>query len=247
MYRRVNHKRESGRLPAVLQAGWRRPDGDVALLQTGNISVEGMLLRSASVIPPDQQIELEINMPGGEPAVHATVQARFIGAADSGYTIGARIVAMSDSDRARWLALYQRLQPANAEPAASTPEPVGRSNPHLLILASALRPDTLAALTASGSFVSVARDAQEALALLHQRPGFEILICEVRRNDLDGRTLCELIKQDRTLQDVQVLLVAGEQSARDLADGLAAGATYVVARPFTEEFLLSLISLCQRA
>ncbi len=45
---------------------------------------------------------------------------------------------------------------------------------------------------------------------------------------------------------LHVLLLAEKDAEKDLLDGMEAGATYVMARPFTEEFFLSLITLCQR-
>jgi CheY-like chemotaxis protein len=248
MYQKVSHKRESDRIPIVLPATWHRPDGEVTMVQTGNISDGGILLQAPCFIPPDQRIKLEIRLPGEGAPVQATVQARFVGPADGGFTIGAKIYEMPEADRERWQAFCRKLIARTLQPESAEEEGrCQRSSAQILLLSSALGPRMLTALTESGCFVSVAGGAPEALSLLHQRRDFEILICEVRRNDLDGRTLCDLIRQERALQDVHVILLAGEDSPRDLAEGLAAGATYVVARPFTEEFLLSLISLCQRA
>lgn len=248
MYQKLSHKRESGRVPVVLPVTWQSPDGEVTLLQTGNISTSGLLLQAPCFIPPDRRVEIAIKLPGEEEAIRATVQARFVGPADCGFTLGAKIDAMPAADSERWRAFCQKLSPDSLSPeAADEPRRRERMNAHVLSLSSALGPSTLGALAEGGCFVSVARSAAEALSLLHQRPDLEILICEVRSNGLDGRTLCSLIKQERALQDVHVILLAGEESPRDLVEGLAAGATYVVARPFTEEFLLSIISLCQRA
>jgi CheY-like chemotaxis protein len=223
---------------------WRRPEGDVLMLQTENISAGGMLLHSPQFVPPDQRIELAISLPD-QREVRATAQARFVGPAENGYAIGVQFVAMASEDWKLWQRFNERLIVASLPPAGA--DFGDRSTANILLVSSAMSPATLATLVENGYRVNVAGDTLEALNLLRQRQDFEIMICELRRKDLDGRALCDLIKQDRSLRDVHVILLAEGDSAKDLLDGLNAGATYVVARPFSEEFFLSLIALCQRS
>lgn len=247
MYQTQKHKRSSGRVSIALPVRWRRPDGDVTLLQTENISIGGMLLISPHFIQPDRRIELGMQLPGEPKELHATGQARFVGPAEVGFEIGVQIIAMASPDWEAWQRWCQKLSQATTEADRSTETSAcGRSNANILLVSSALSPEMLAMLVGNGYRVNVARDTLEALSLLRKRQDFEIMICEVRRKDLDGRALCDLIKKDRALRDLQVILLAEKDSTKELLDGLDAGATYVVAKPFTEEFFLSLITLCQR-
>lgn len=247
MSQKRNHKRSSSRIAVSLQVRWQSPEGEVALLHTQNISVGGMLLRSSRFIPPDREIELSIMLPGTDSELRATGQARFVGPAEEGFEIGMQILTMSHDDWQAWLSWCQRLSQPDAVAEQSTDGHARvRSNAHILLVSTALPVEMLAMLVANGYRVDVARDTLEAMSLLHQRHDFEIMICEVRRKDFDGRALCDLIKRDRGLRNLHVILLAEKESGRELLDGLDAGATYVMARPFTEDFLLSLITLCQR-
>jgi CheY-like chemotaxis protein len=247
VYPKEPRKRSSGRIPVALPVRWHSPDGDLTMLQTENISTGGMLLRSACCIPTDRRIELLIALPGRNTELRAVAQARFVGPGPSGFAIGVEIIEMAEADRADWHSWCLRLPDVSASESEErvVAGPL-RSTANILLVSSALAPSMLAALVASGCRVNVVCDPLEALSMLRERRDFEILICEVRRRDLDGRALCDLIKQERALRDVQVLLLAAPDSSRDVLDGLDAGATYVVHQPFTEQFLLSLITLCQR-
>lgn len=234
-------------MPVVLPVRWLGSDGVMTLLKTENISAGGMLIRSAHFVPLARCIDLTIDLPGQERELHATAQARFVGPAPDGFVIGVQIVTMAHDEWELWQSWCRRMAgsaPA-AEPEANATPPM-RSTANILLVASALPQSMLAALVSSGYGINVVRDTLEALTMLRQRQDFEIIICEVRQRDLDGRALCDLIKQDRALRDVHVLLLAEKDAEKDLLDGMEAGATYVMARPFTEEFFLSLITLCQR-
>lgn len=247
MYQKPKHRRSTGRVSVVLPVHWQSADGEVTMLQTQNISSGGMLLRSPCFVPPDQRISLSFTLPGEARPLQATAQARFVGPCEEGFELGAQIVAMSPEDWQAWQSWCQRTSQSDATPEdASDNRASVRSTANILLVSSALSSEILQTLVVNGCRVNVARDNLDALGLLRQRQEFEIMICEVRRKDLDGRALCDLIKHDRALRDVHVILLAEKDSSRELLDGLEAGATYVVVRPFTEEFLLSLITLCQR-
>lgn len=247
MQKGEKQRRSNRRMPVVLPVRWRRPEGDQKVLQTENISTGGMLLRSHHFVPTDRSIDLAIDLPGQERELHATAQARFVGPAADGFVIGVQIMSMPPDEWKLWRRWCQQLPGASAGAETSQiAKAVVRSSANILLVASALPPEIVSALVANGYGINVVRDPLEALNLLRKRQDFEILICDVRRSDLDGRSLCDLIKQDRALRDVHVLLLAEHDAEKDLIDGIEAGATYVVTRPFTEEFFLSLITLCQR-
>jgi CheY-like chemotaxis protein len=247
MNKRQPYRRSSGRIAVALPVHFSGLDGEISMIQTENISAGGMLLRSSQLIPTDRRLELSIALPLRGQELHAVVQARFVGPSDGGFAVGIEILEMTDSDRETWQGWCQHLPclgSAVEEPAGGAAEL--RNNANILLVPSALPAQMVAALAANGHRLSVVRDPLEALTLLRHRRDIEIVICEVRRRDLDGSALCHLLKQERSLRELHVLLIAEPDSAADVVAGVDAGATYVVARPFTEEFLLSLITLCQR-
>ncbi len=240
-------RRSSGRLRVVLLVHYVGPDGQLRQLQTQNVSEGGMLLLSPELVPADRPIELSIKLPGDATPLQMKVQARFVGPMSEGFAIGVQILGMSAADRERWLACSQPRAGSLSFEKADTVSPEGRrDNATILLVSSAIPAPTLQSLVQSGHHVTVAQDQMSALSLLRQRRDFEIVIAELRRRDLDGAMLCNLIKQDRTLRNTHVILVTDSAATPDLVGGLDAGATYVASRPFTDAFLLSLVTLCQR-
>jgi CheY-like chemotaxis protein len=206
-----------------------------------------MLLQSPKLIPADRPIELGVKLPGGEQELRITAQARFVGPTDDGFAVGVQILQMSETDTLRWRSYCQPQSGSLAFGDAETAQLEGiRDNANILLVSSVVPASMLQRLVQSGHRLTVAQDQMTALSLLRQRRDFEILIAELRRRDLDGTTLCNLVKQDRALRHTHIILVADSGEAQDLVGGLDAGATYVVSRPFTDAFLLSLITLCQR-
>lgn len=240
-------RRSSGRLRVVLLVHYLGPDGHVVLMQTQNVSEGGMLLRSPELLPADRPIELRVKLPGDDCQLLLTAQARFVGPMSDGFAIGVQILQMSAADSERWRSWSQPQSGSLSFGELEPSQPEGqRDNANILLVSSVIPTPMLQILVQSGHRVTVAQDQMNALSLLRQRRDFEILIAELRRRDLDGTMLCNLIKQDRALRNTHVILVADAESAPDLVRGLDAGATYVASRPFTAAFLLSLITLCQR-
>lgn len=241
-------RRSSGRLRVILLVHHVAAGGQVTLMQTQNVSEGGMLLLSPELIPADRPIELRVKLPGEEMGLLMTAQARFVGPLSEGFAIGVQILHMSAADTERWRGWSQTQAGSLSFGEADTTQQEGwRSNANILLVSSAIPAPMLQRLVQSGHHVTVAQDQMSALSLLRQRRDFEIVIAELRRRDLDGSMLCNLIKQDRALRNTHVILIADSGAQGDLLGGLDAGATYVASRPFTDAFLLSLITLCQRA
>lgn len=245
MHARPQRSRSSNRIPIVLPVYLELPEGDIAMVQTENISVGGMLLQSPAFVAPHRRLALRFAIPGQERQLRATAQVRFIGPSSEGYALGVQIIAMAAEDWQVWQRWCQRLAPTVSPPERPDGQ-AARSSAHILVLSSALSSPMLATLVASGHRLNLASDMSTALSTLRTGCDCEILICELRRKDMDGLTLCNLLKQERSLHDVHVILIDEYDAAKDLQAGFAVGATYVIARPFSDEFLLSLITLCQR-
>ena len=65
-------------------------------------------------------------------------------------------------------------------------------------------------LEAEGYSVHVADRGEEALALLlQQKEVFDALILDVMLPDINGKAVCELVKQDPTMSDIKIICISG--------------------------------------
>lgn len=239
--------RSSGRMRVAVPVRYKSSSGDVLMLQTENISEGGMLLLSPQLVPVSEQFAVTIEHPAFGTPMEALVQVRFVGPSQEGFALGVQILSMKEDDLAKWTQWCRKgAKGAHGHEAELASSAHARVNGDLLMVGPALSSGTLGHLIENGYHVNVACDANDALALLHKRRDVDIVICELRRQDYDGRTLCGLLNHDRALQSVQVILLTDQATAQSLHESLDAGATYVAVRPFSDDFFLSLISLCQR-
>ena len=88
------------------------------------------------------------------------------------------------------------------------------------------------------------RTAREGVAALHKirerRP--EMVISDIVMPELDGYSLCKIIKEDPELRDIPVMLLTNLYDPQDVIKGLQAGADNFLTKPYNEHFLLSRIS-----
>jgi CheY-like chemotaxis protein len=190
-------------------------------------------------VPSGEQMDLTFML--GEQPLRSTARVCYAGRVEDGFRVGVQLNPLDQKVAAQWQSFCASLQSAAEERSDQV-----RSEAYVVALASALPSDALASLLGSGCRVSLATDASAALRTLN-RGGVEVLICDVKRPDLDGRALCELVRRKRSLSGVHVILLAGRGDVGDPAQGLDVGATYVFTQPVDPEQLISVIALCQRS
>ncbi len=83
--------------------------------------------------------------------------------------------------------------------------------------------------------------AADAVAELHRAP-VDLVLAELRMEPTSGVELARLIRDDSSLRDVPLILIAGRSDAKGAVDGFEAGADDVVAKPFHFEVLAARIS-----
>ena len=220
---------------------WRRESGENVELCTENVSESGALLRMGEAAPPGAQMALTFLLP--ERVIKAQARVCYLGRFDEGAQVGVQFGEMSVEARTHWQKWCASLTPTVEATARGD---AARSEACVLALASALPSDALASLVDSGCRVSLANDAAAALRML-SKGQTDVLISDVRRPDLDGRALCELVRRNRSFGGVHVILLMGQGEAADPARGLDVGATYVFTQPVDPEELISVIALCQRS
>jgi len=93
----------------------------------------------------------------------------------------------------------------------------------------------------NGYRISVAHTGPMALAFLNSSvqdlPDF--IISDVVMPEMDGYELCRIIKSDKNLQQIPVLLLTNLSEPDDIIRGLECNADHFVTKPYNEEFLLS--------
>jgi len=96
-------------------------------------------------------------------------------------------------------------------------------------------------LEREGFRITVAEDGNQALALLGElRP--TLVISDIIMPGMNGYELCKRIKSDEINGDIPVILLTSLTSSEDVLEGLACGADNFITKPYSEEYLLSIIS-----
>ena len=88
-----------------------------------------------------------------------------------------------------------------------------------------------------GFEVHVARDGEEALALLHrERP--RLVLLDVMMPKKTGFEVCQALRADDSLKDTLVLMLTAKGRDTDVAKGLAMGADAYMTKPFSTKELV---------
>ena len=91
------------------------------------------------------------------------------------------------------------------------------------------------------SEVDEAEDGREALAkAIARRP--DIIVTETRLAGIDGFTLCELLRSDRSTQDIPIVFVTGDAFDSEVQHAQRAGADAVLIKPCLPETLFTEMS-----
>lgn len=98
-----------------------------------------------------------------------------------------------------------------------------------------------------GFEVLVARDGEEALALLREhRP--RLVLLDVMMPKKSGFEVCQALRADEALRDTLVLMLTAKGRDTDVAKGLGVGADAYMTKPFsTKELVQKVRGLLDRA
>ena len=109
---------------------------------------------------------------------------------------------------------------------------------HIVIIDADLKEDSglVLRLTNDGYEVAIVRSAQDALALLNNKP-VDCLISEVNLGDIDGIQLCKTVKKHSDFSSLPFMFVAAAQDPRLMAECLRAGADDFLTKPVDWEVL----------
>ncbi|MCD1261150.1 response regulator [Paenibacillus athensensis] len=95
-------------------------------------------------------------------------------------------------------------------------------------------------LSAQGWGVQVCRTGTEALDKLRESL-FDVILLDVMLPDMSGYEICRAVRCDYESQELPVIMLTAKQTAGDIAQGFAAGASDYVTKPFSKQELLARI------
>lgn len=89
-----------------------------------------------------------------------------------------------------------------------------------------------------GYAVDIARDGIEAWEKINHNPtAYDLVLLDKVMPQMDGIALLKLIRADKNLSELPVIMLTGADRAEDIVEGLAAGAYYYLIKPATQEVL----------
>jgi DNA-binding response OmpR family regulator len=89
-----------------------------------------------------------------------------------------------------------------------------------------------------GYAVDIARDGMEAWGKINHNPtAYDLVLLDKVMPQMDGIALLKLIRADKNLSELPVIMLTGADRAEDIVEGLAAGAYYYLIKPATQEVL----------
>jgi len=124
-------------------------------------------------------------------------------------------------------------------------EPRPEGTPHRVVVAADDDVDTLNViklkLEAHGLSVLTARDGQEAMLVVRRhRPSLVIL--DIMMPRLNGFQVARMIKFDKTLKSIPVILLTARTQAADRRLGMQVGADEYLTKPFDPQQLLDRVT-----
>lgn len=97
-------------------------------------------------------------------------------------------------------------------------------------------------LEESGYMVDTAEDGLAAWEKIDRAPSqFDLMLLDKQMPRQDGISLLKRIKADARLKELPVVMLTGDNRQQDIIEGLAAGASYYLIKPSSEDVLLLVI------
>ncbi len=85
--------------------------------------------------------------------------------------------------------------------------------------------------------VLYAQNGHEGLVRLHEHPDTDLILLDINMATMSGLEFLSRVKSEKAFKDIDVILQTTEDSSRDVARGLEAGARAYLPKPFTPQQL----------
>ena len=89
--------------------------------------------------------------------------------------------------------------------------------------------------------VITAEDGTSAISMLRQHP-IDLMISDVMMSDLDGISLCRLVKNHDEFKHIPVILLTAKTDLESKVAGIDAGAEAYIEKPFSAKLLIAQIN-----
>lgn len=231
-------KRKSQRIPVELTVLGEVEDRKIAMC-SDNVSLEGMFLFSREFIRPRAVIAAKVWIANDQEPLQMYLTSCFTERTWTGYGIGVYISGISDADRSRWEEFYRSCAAARSEQLRQVlqSERTVRDR-RVLVLEGSLSPQAVQALSRQGLEISQTPSVAQAMEVI-QNESFDVVISDLQRPGLDGLALCSYVNGERL--PIRTVLLTNSAVSKEFLIGLYAGATRVIAKPCSNELLISRI------
>jgi len=94
--------------------------------------------------------------------------------------------------------------------------------------------------------LAYASDGRQALDRLQEHSDIDLVILDINMPNMNGLEFLARIRADQAFRDLPVVIISTEGRDEDTAQGLAAGATAYIKKPFQSEQILEVISRLEK-
>jgi two-component system, OmpR family, alkaline phosphatase synthesis response regulator PhoP len=98
---------------------------------------------------------------------------------------------------------------------------------------------TLEELENEGALIFTAQDGAEALEIIHEEKP-DLVFLDVMMPKIDGYELCQIVKQNQTLDHICIVILTAKGQEVDRLNGEKLGADFFITKPFDPDELLGL-------
>ena len=89
--------------------------------------------------------------------------------------------------------------------------------------------------------IGKAYDGKEALEkIMTEKP--DLILLDVMIPEIDGFSLCKMIKEDKNLNSIQIIMLTAKKMEEDVLKGFENGAIDYISKPFSNKILLARIN-----
>lgn len=214
-------------------------DGNRIAMCSENINLEGMFLFSREFIRPRAVFSARIWLTNEEEPIQAYLTACFIERTWTGYGVGVYISGISAGDSARWETFYRACATSRSGQLRQLVQAERTvHNRRIVVIGGAVSPLGMQAMRKQGLDVVSAPSVNEAVERVGREP-VDAIISDMRRPDIDGLALCCQVNERRL--PTRTVLLTDSPGPRDFLLGLYAGATRVIAKPCSNDMLVTRI------
>ena len=90
----------------------------------------------------------------------------------------------------------------------------------------------------NGHEVVSARDGKEAVEIAEKDSQFDLIMMDVRMPRMTGYEACRAIKEIEAARDIPVIFLSAKGQEAEVQQGLEAGATQYILKPFAPDILI---------